>query len=119
MKPTGTELFMAATAGFVMFIAIVFLVKAARAHDQYKDWTSWDGGSCCSERKEHDGHVTGDCRPVRAVQDMDGNWVAYGDGKEYRIPPQAIRPIKSPDGRSHICEMHGHVFCFVPGEVRS
>jgi hypothetical protein len=50
---------------------------------------------------------------------MDGNWTAYERGKEYRIPPQAIRPIQSPDGRSHLCEMHGHIFCFVPGEVRS
>jgi len=78
MKQTGTEIFMAAIAGIVMFVALVFLVGAAKAHDQYKDWTSWDGGSCCSERVEHpSGHVTGDCRPVRAVQDMDGNWIAY------------------------------------------
>jgi hypothetical protein len=97
----------------------LLMAAPANAHDIYHGWTAWDGGSCCSERKEKDGHVTGDCRPARAVQDMEGNWIAYSDGREYRIPPQAVRPIKSPDGRSHICEMHGHIFCFVPGEVRS
>lgn len=107
------------TIYFVLMLVIASMPRPAYGHDIYKDWTAWDGGSCCSERKEKDGHVTGDCRPVRAMQDMDGNWIAYGDGKEYRIPPQAVRSIKSPDGRSHICEMHGHVFCFVPGEVRS
>lgn len=107
-------------AGYLaLMLAIAAAPRPARGHDIYKDWTSWDGGSCCSERKEHDGHVTGDCRPVRAVQDLDGNWVALEGGRRYPIPAQAIRPIKSPDGRSHLCEMHGHVFCFVPGEVRS
>jgi hypothetical protein len=107
-------------AAAIILWASTFLAVPAQAHDQYKDWKAWDGGSCCSERVEHpNGHVTGDCRPVRATQDMDGNWIAYERGKEYRIPPQAIRPIQSPDGRSHLCEMHGHIFCFVPGEVRS
>lgn len=104
---------------FVLMMVIASMPRPAYSHDIYHGWTAWDGGSCCSERKEVDGYVTGDCRPTRAVQDMDGNWIAYSDGKEYRIPPQAVRPIKSPDGRSHICEMHGHIFCFVPGEVRS
>ena len=103
----------------VLMMIIASMPRPAHGHDIYHGWTAWDGGSCCSERKEVDGYVTGDCRPARAVQDMDGNWIAYSDGKEYRIPPQAVRPIKSPDGRSHICEMHGHIFCFVPGEVRS
>jgi len=104
---------------FVLMMVIASMPRPVYGHDIYHGWTAWDGGSCCSERKEVDGYVTGDCRPARAVQDMDGNWIAYSDGKEYRIPPQAVRPIQSPDGRSHICEMHGHIFCFVPGEVRS
>lgn len=104
-------------AGVVFFV--VLTVLSARAHDQYKEWTTHNGVSCCSERKEHDGHVTGDCRPVRAAQDMDGNWIAHEGGKTFLIPPHAVRPIKSPDGRSHLCEMADYIFCFVPGEVRS
>jgi len=107
------------TRWLAAFLLVVGLSLDVRAHDIYKDWTAANGASCCSERKEHNGHVTGDCRPVRAVQGMDGNWIAYDGGREYAIPPQAIRPIKSPDGRSHLCEMHNYVFCFVPGEVRS
>lgn len=108
-------------AGYLaLILAIAVTPRPARGHDIYKDWQTGSGASCCSERVEHpNGDVTGDCRPVRAVQDLDGNWVAYEGGKEYPIPAQAIRPIQSPDGRSHLCEMHGHVFCFVPGEVRS
>lgn len=100
-------------------LIVVGLSIDARAHDIYGDWKAASGASCCSERKEKDGHVTGDCRPVRAIQDMNGNWIAFEGGQEYPIPEHAVRPIKSPDGRSHLCEMHGHVFCFVPGEVRS
>ena len=105
---------------FVLMVVIASMPRPAHGHDIYKDWQTGSGASCCSERVEHpNGHVTGDCRPVRAVQDMNGNWIAYEGGKEYPIPQHALVPIKSPDGRSHICEMHGHVFCFVPGEVRS
>ena len=105
---------------WLVAIALVLgLSVEAGAHDQYQEWKAWDGGSGWSERKDSTGHGTGDGRPVRAAQDMAGNGIAYERGKEYRIPPRAIRPIKSPDGRSHLCEMANHIFCFVPGEVRS
>lgn len=104
----------------LILMAAIAVTRPAHGHDIYKDWKAQSGASCCSERKEHpSGDVTGDCRPVRAVQDMDGKWIAYENGRQFPIPDHAIRPIKSPDGRSHLCEMHGHIFCFVPGEVRS
>jgi hypothetical protein len=109
----------AAILVLLLMAATVVTLRPAHGHDIYKDWKAQSGASCCSERKEHNGHVTGDCRPVRAVQDMNGNWIAYENGRPLPIPDHAIRPIKSPDGRSHLCEMHGHIFCFVPGEVRS
>lgn len=112
---------MTRAAILVLFLmAAMAVTRLAHGHDIYKDWKAQSGASCCSERKEHpSGDVRGDCRPVRAVQDMNGNWIAYENGRPFPIPDHAIRPIKSPDGRSHLCEMHGHVFCFVPGEVRS
>ena len=91
-----------------------------QGHDQYKQWKSRNGGSCCS------GH---DCRPVRAKQDINGDWWAYIP--EYRqwiiIPASAmLPPDKLGDGRSHLCSSDPldsrlpflAIYCFTPGQVR-
>lgn len=109
-----------------LLLGLAFLVifgsmvpQCVRAHDQYGDWKQPDTGqSCCNERKEHDGHVTGDCRPTAAWQDGEGIWWVRANGQNISVPPNKILP-RRPDGRCHICEMHGIVFCFAPCDVRS
>jgi hypothetical protein len=104
----------------LILLLVLLFPPAAKAHDQYTEWKTETGASCCNEQKtDANGHTTGDCRPVRAYQDEKGNWIAIENGVEYDIPPTKVLPIKSPDGRSHLCETMGYVFCFVPGEVRS
>ena len=50
-------------------LALCLVAGSAGAHDQYHDWMIPDAPhvSCCHNR---------DCRPVRAVSDLDGNWMA-------------------------------------------
>jgi hypothetical protein len=89
------------------------VVSGAKAHEPYSDWKiPGTSSSCCNDR---------DCRPVRAAQDLDGNWTAFVDGREVRIPRDRILNMRSPDGRSHLCaDPVGLVpYCFVPGDVRS
>jgi hypothetical protein len=86
-----------------------WLARDAWAHDPYVDWKTRNGISCCHGR---------DCAPATAWQDADGNWFARQNGQTYSIPPHAVLPIPSPDGRSHACVIGGNVICFVPGEVR-
>jgi hypothetical protein len=80
-----------------------------QGHDPYVDWKTRNGISCCHGR---------DCAPATAWQDGDGNWFARQNGQTYIIPPHAVLPIPSPDGRSHACVIGNAVICFVPGEVR-
>lgn len=94
----------------------------AEHHDIYKTWKvpNGRGMSCCNERKEkEDGTIEGDCRPVRARQDPNGDWEAFVDGKWLSIPPDKVLQEKHPDGRSHYCGIADYTFCFAPGEVRS
>lgn len=82
----------------------------ARAHDQYHDWKiPGTTTSCCNDR---------DCRPTSAWQDINGGWWVRTNGQDISIPERVILP-KQPDGRCHICEANGTVFCFAPCDVRS
>jgi hypothetical protein len=94
-----------------ILLSIGFCAGRASAHDGYGKWERPDlpGASCCNEH---------DCRPVRAAQDMDGNWTAYPDGRPVRVPRRNLLKIPSPDGRSHWCGSGVTTFCFVAGEVR-
>lgn len=92
---------------FCAMVAITY--NPARSHDIYHDWKTESGVSCCNDQ---------DCAPVRA-QFVDDHWEIW-HGNVWRIvPDRAVRPIKSPDGRSHACVFMGNILCFVPGEVRS
>lgn len=90
-------------------------------HDAYKGWTNRQGGSCCNGK---------DCRPVRAKQDLDGNWLIYiPELKTWlQVPPQALLPPdKLKDGRSHACtSLPGNpmmpvpvIYCFSPTGSKS
>lgn len=100
--------------GLVLIAAAAALLigwGAARAHDGYENWTQPDnGGSCCNDH---------DCRPVRASQDLNGQWTAWVEGREVPVPPNKIMRRPSPDGRSHWCGAGMTTYCFLPGEVRS
>lgn len=83
----------------------------AAMHDQYREWTQPDNGvSCCHDE---------DCRPTRAYRDEDGQWHAW-DGKRWvAIPPNKLLPTdKAGDGRNHLCERWGTVYCFSPTSPR-
>lgn len=83
----------------------------AFAHDQYHDWLiPGTASSCCNES---------DCRPVRAEQDIDGNWTVTVDGLRIEIPADRILSFKAKDGRSHWCGKGDQTYCFTPGEIRS
>lgn len=97
---------------FVLGAALILWLNGARvvwAHDIYHDWKTESGVSCCDDK---------DCRPVRAQYNED-HWEYWDKGEWQYVPARAVRPITSPDGRSHVCEIGGIVLCFVPGEVRS
>lgn len=84
---------------------------AVLAHDIYSEWTQPDNGvSCCHDE---------DCRPTRAYRDEDGQWHAW-DGKRWvAIPPNKLLPTdKAGDGRNHLCERWGTVYCFSPTSPR-
>lgn len=90
-------------------LLILLLAVPALSHEPYSQWRiPTTGGSCCNDR---------DCRPTRARQDMDGRWEAWDGWRWLPVPPLSMLPIESPDGRSHLCESNGAVFCFVPGKT--
>lgn len=101
MKP----LHLAIVVVLVGVIALLWM-RVARAHGPYTDWRiPTTGGSCCNNA---------DCRPTRARQDDDGRWEAWDGARWLSVPPLAVLSMPSPDGRSHLCESGGAVFCFVP-----
>ncbi len=90
-------------------VGLSAFAENAHSHDPYTEWKTRNGISCCHGR---------DCAPATAELDDNGNWIARQNGQTYFVPPHAVLPIQSPDGRSHACVIGGNVICFVPGEVR-
>ena len=83
----------------------------ALAHDPYIGWlVPGTKMSCCSQK---------DCRPTRARMDAAERWEAWDGVRWLKVPQERVLRMKSPDGRSHLCEAHGVVLCFVPGETKS
>ncbi len=84
----------------------------ARMHDIYKYWhpPNNSGTSCCNNA---------DCRPTRAYVDGAGEWRAWNGSAWLRVPQERVLPSDyAGDGRSHLCEKEGFVYCFTPGEIR-
>ena len=103
------------TSWFLLVVgAILPNATPLNSHDIYSGWKTDKGVGCCNGS---------DCRPVRALQDYDGSWVAVVDGRLVPVPPSQLLKIRSPDGRSHWCGKKINdtwiTFCFVPGEVRT
>src|SRR5260370_1024627 len=67
------------------------------------------GTSCCNNA---------DCRPTRAYVDNDGYWRAWDGAAWLLVPQERVLPSDyAGDGRSHLCEKEGFVYCFRPGEI--
>jgi hypothetical protein len=84
----------------------------AEMHDIYRHWYPPinPDSSCCDNS---------DCRPTRAYLDDDGNWRAWNGSNWLVVPQDRLLPTDhAGDGRSHLCEKQGFVFCFTPGQVR-
>jgi hypothetical protein len=82
-------------------------------HDVYKAWHPPGNPttSCCNNA---------DCRPTRAYVDEDGAWRAWNGLLWLVVPPERVLPTDfAGDGRSHLCENAGHVYCFTPAPPRS
>lgn len=100
-----TRLHVLIIAVLVGLLALMWSLTV-RAHEPYGSWRiPTTGGSCCNNE---------DCRPTRARQDDEGHWEAWDGWRWLRVPPMAVLSIPSPDGRSHLCEARGAVFCFLP-----
>ena len=95
-------------SGALLLLAVV----QARGHDIYTHWRKPDNPavSCCDD---------GDCRPTRAWFGDDGLWRAW-NGRDWLTVPREIMlpPDYGGDGRSHLCERDGYIYCFTPGQVR-
>jgi len=82
-------------------------------HDVYKAWHPPNNPktSCCNNS---------DCRPTRAYVDDQGNWRAWNGVLWLEIPSDRVLPTDlAGDGRSHLCENAGHIYCFTPAPPRS
>ena len=85
----------------------------AGMHDIYQHWHPPlnPGTSCCNNA---------DCRPTRAFVDGEGHWRAWNGSAWLVVPQERVLPTNyAGDGRSHICEKEGFIYCFTPGEIRS
>jgi|SRR5215470_8652788 len=84
----------------------------AEMHDIYKHWQrpGHPGATCCNNA---------DCRPTRAFVDGEGHWRAWNGSAWLLVPQERVLPSDyAGDGRSHLCEKAGFVYCFSPGEIR-
>jgi hypothetical protein len=92
----------------------------AQHHDMYKNWQRPDvGGPCCNAQSS--GDPNGDCRPTTAYMGDDGLWRARikpGPSGFVIVPRNRILN-RAADGRCHICERLGAVFCFQPCDPKS
>ena len=95
----------------VWAVAIAMGVRV-HAHDPYSGWRAPDnpGMSCCDNN---------DCRPTRAYMGDDGLWRAWDGINWLTVPPGRVLPTDfAKDGRNHLCEKLGAVYCFTPGQPR-
>lgn len=89
-------------------LALIGVATIALAHDPYGSWRQPDNPavSCCNGQ---------DCRPTRAFLGDDGRWRAWNGTVWLTVPAGCVLPTDlAGDGRSHLCEVEGHIYCFSP-----
>ena len=98
-----------------VFSALMILIAwrgPAHGHGPYTDWRQPNNPSvsCCNDA---------DCRPTRAFIDDDGNWEAW-NGTAWLVVPwdRILATDMAHDGRSHLCEVNGYIYCFSPAEPK-
>lgn len=87
-------------------------VGHAEHHDIYKLWhpPRNPNTSCCSNA---------DCRPTRAFVDPDGQWHAWNGNAWLSVPRDRVLPTDyARDGRTHLCEKEGFIYCFTPADPK-
>lgn len=92
-------------------VLLLIVARGARAHEPYSSWMQPDNPSvsCCSGK---------DCKPTRAELREDGWWAVVG-GKWTPVPWSKVLPTDlAGDGRSHVCENAGFIYCFSPASPR-
>ena len=88
-------------------------VGHAEMHDVYKAWHPPDNPKTSSCNNA-------DCRPTRAYVDDNGTWRAWNGLLWLVVPPDRVLPTDfAGDGRSHLCESKGYIYCFTPAPPRS
>lgn len=98
-----------------VFAALCILIAwrgPAQGHEPYTNWRqpSNPAVSCCD---------SADCRPTRARINDAGNWEAWNGTHWLVVPWGRVLPTDyAHDGRSHLCEKSGLVYCFSPAEPK-
>lgn len=124
-RVTGIVLMFVVAAVMLAFCAPLVLAQDHSHEGEvgrfYEGWKSPnnrmpDGSrniSCCNKQ---------DCAPVENVRRFDGQLQMQrkSDGQWLTIPPEKLEhnyddARDSPDGFSHMCSMHGNVYCAVLG----
>lgn len=97
--------------GLVVVALVALFVTPARSHEPYTEWKQPGTSVSCCDNK--------DCRPTRAYLGDDGLWRAWDGVRWLTVPREKMLPPDfAGDGRNHLCEMNGIVFCFTFGPVR-
>lgn len=97
----------------VVVVFLGFMVDQARGHEPYSGWTVPGNpkSSCCNDA---------DCRPPRAYVDDEGRWRAWNGIMWLVVPLERVLPTDyAHDGRSHLCEKDGQIYCFTPAPPKS
>jgi hypothetical protein len=112
-QPSGVHAMTGRAVEAALIVALVALIAwlvmglpAARAHDPYTEWkVPGTTVSCCNRN---------DCRPTRARMTDAETWQAWDGARWVDIPPDRVLQFPSPDGRVHLCEANGTIYCFMP-----
>lgn len=105
----------------LVVIIVPFLSYAQHDHAQHHDWyrslrQPQTNISCCNGTVDG---AEGDCRPVRAYQRDDGQWMAFVEGGWVLVPNEVILPrgLSQEPFQKHICKYPGGpIRCFLRDE---
>ncbi len=106
------RILLAMAATLLALLLAAFGLGRATAHGGYDLWRAPDNPavSCCNDS---------DCRPTRAYLHEDGLWRALDGARWLTVPPAKVLPTDlKGDGRNHLCEKGGWIYCFSPTSAK-